>query len=119
MTSRSRAAAFAACIASVVGACSAGERRPGAGDSVAGWYLEQDGRPAFQPCSADAPLAVAPSAELVRRARAFGLEPDTPVYVRLQGAVRDDTFDVAAVEQFGSPTPIRDCPMNGVVTRDP
>jgi hypothetical protein len=60
-------------------------------------------------------------ADLQGRAKRFGLQDDTPVYVKLLanvsgGAGSTKKVDVLEVVQFGSPTPVRDCSMTGVVT---
>lgn len=85
--------------------------------AFAGWYLIHGGSARFQPCGSDAGWPIGEDADLAERARAFGLEPDTPVYARVQGTLHGGTLDVAAVTQFGSPAPVRDCAMNGVVTQ--
>ena len=81
----------------------------------AGWYLQRAGTGRFQPCGRDAQWAVGQGADLAERARDFGLMDDTPVYVRVTGDFHDGVLDVRSVEQFGSPTPVRDCAMTGVV----
>jgi hypothetical protein len=87
-----------------------------AAETQAGWYMEHGDGGTFQPCGQDKALTV-DSEELRQRARDFGLEPDTPVYVRLSGASDGSTFTVARVDQFGSPEPVRDCRMTGTVTQ--
>jgi len=82
--------------------------------ALAGWYLEHDAEGRFQPCGPAEPLRV-DSADLRARARDFGLDADTPVYVRVAGSIDGSTLQVVRVEQFGSPTPVRDCAMTGVV----
>ena len=81
---------------------------------IAGWYREHGERGYFQACGAREAWPVR-SAALRRAARRFGLDPDTPVYARVVGAVRDGRLMVERVEQFGSETPVRDCAMDGVV----
>lgn len=96
-------------------ACVAAQKPPSANDQpYAGWYMEHAGQGTFQPCGQSAPLRVSTPADLANRARAFGLDEDTPVYVRLRGRTVGDVIEVSGVEQFGSPTPIRNCGMNGV-----
>jgi hypothetical protein len=80
-----------------------------------GWYMEHGQAATFLACGAQAAWPVASSKPLSQRARAFGLAPDTPVYVRVRGFRAEGRLVVATVSQFGSPTPIRDCPMTGVV----
>ena len=55
------------------------------------------------------------SADLRAQAESFGLEPNTPVYVRVAGSTDGSNFTVTRVEQFGSPTPVSDCGLAGVV----
>lgn len=110
----------------VIGACTVAER-PAAAQGTktpaaqvhAGWYLVHEGKGQFQPCGQSAPLQVSAAADLPQRAQAFGLTEYTPVYVRLRGTVRGTTIDVETVEQFGSPTPVRNCGLNGVVLPKP
>jgi hypothetical protein len=83
-----------------------------------GWYREHEGRGLFQPCGSGTVYRVAARPQLRSRARDFGLQPDTPVYVRLEAAIERDTLKVARVLQFGSTTPVRDCPLTGVVIGD-
>lgn len=107
----------------LLAACSAAERTS-AGEAApptaapaevhAGWYLEHAGQPSFQPCGQSQPLRIVAAADLPARAKAFGLDDDTPVYVRVQGTISGGEMHVAAVEQFGSPTPVRNCAMDGV-----
>lgn len=95
-------------------ASAAEESRP-----YSGWYMESEGRGRLQLCGESRALAVEESGDLRRRARAFGLAEDTPVYVRITGTAGDGRITVARVDQFGSPTPVRDCPMTGVVIPEP
>jgi hypothetical protein len=81
----------------------------------AGWYMEHGQAATFLACGAQAAWPVASSRQLSQRARAFGLAPDLPVYVRVRGSRKEGRLVVTTVSQFGSPTPIRDCPMTGVV----
>jgi hypothetical protein len=68
----------------------------------------------FQLCGHEQQLTV-DSADLRARAKEFGLEPNTPVYTRLTGSSDGSTFTVTGIEQFGSPEPVRDCGLTGVV----
>ena len=108
----------------LLAACSAAER-PSAGEATpqtiaapasvhAGWYLEHAGQPRFQPCGQPQSLRIAVAADLPVRAKAFGLDEDTPVYVRVKGTISSGELRVVAVEQFGSPTPVRNCGLTGV-----
>ena len=106
---------FGAAIA--MAGCAAAEKPSAAGGrSYAGWYTQHAGRGSFQPCGHAPALLVRESGELRTEAKKFGLDDDTPVYVRLSGAVSADRneMSVAKVDQFGSPTPVRDCPMTGL-----
>lgn len=107
-------------LAVFLGACSsAGSSNSAAARSdqlYAGWYMQHAGHGQFTPCGQQTALPVSPSPDLLAQAKAFGLEDDMPVYARLRGELRDAGFVVSAVEQFGSPRPVRDCPLEGVVT---
>ena len=89
--------------------------------SSAGWYMEHAGQGTFQFCGQSQQLRVLGMTGLRARAKKFGLEPDTPVYVRLIGrpSATGKEFKVLRIKQFGSPTPVRDCPMTGVVIAAP
>ena len=41
-----------------------------------------------------------------------------PVYVRVKGEISGATLSISDVEQFGSPEPVMDCAMTGVVILD-
>jgi hypothetical protein len=84
-----------------------------ADEPLAGWYTQLPDRARFQPCGDRESLVVIGDAELRKRAAAFGLEDGLPIYVRMRGVRTAGEFHPAGVEQFGSPTPIRDCPMTG------
>ncbi len=106
--------------------CAAAENKPSTdmkpaaqGQSYAGWYLESAGQASFQPCGQSQRWRVTAAADLHSRAKAFGLQQDTPVYVRLAGSAQGGELAVSRVEQFGSPTPVRNCAMNGVVIPAP
>lgn len=79
---------------------------------VPGWYVQEGARASFQPC-AEQRLVVVDGADLRQRAGDFGLQDGDPVYVRLLGSRADDEFRLSRVAQFGSPAPVRDCPMTG------
>ncbi len=109
-------------IATMLGGCplaedtqSANAAATSGAHAFAGWYMQHAGQGSFQACGQPRPWRVSTAAELPTRAKAFGLDDDTPVYVRIQGTRSRDGIDVWKVEQFGSPTPVRDCPMTGVV----
>lgn len=110
------AAAFALAACSADGGSTV---RQSAGTTLAGWYMEHAGQASFQPCGAALPLRVTAAADLPKRARAFGLEQDTPVYVRVNGTMTEKEIAIDSVEQFGSPVPVRDCALNGVVLPAP
>ncbi|HVR80867.1 MAG TPA: hypothetical protein VHF02_02075 [Luteimonas sp.] len=82
---------------------------------VAGWYVQDATRTLLQPCGAPEGLTVVNGGELRKRAADFGLQDGEPVYVRVQGGRTAGGFRLARVEQFGSPVPIRDCPMSGTM----
>jgi len=92
---------------------------PGTDQAYAGWYMQHAGQGTFQPCGQSQPLQVSASADLPARAKTFGLDEDTPVYVRVTGSVSGSEIAVSRVDQFGSPTPVRNCAMNGVVIPAP
>lgn len=107
----------------LLAACNAAERTstgesPAAASTTAtlhaGWYLEHAGQSRFQPCGQSESLRISDAADLPARAKAFGLDEDTPVYVRVKGTLSGNELQVVAVEQFGSPTPVRDCGLTGV-----
>ena len=89
-----------------------------AGQLYAGWYLQHADRATFQPCAGGKPWRISASADLPARAKTFGLDDDTPVYVRIAGSAHDDEIAVLRVEQFGSPT-VRNCSLTGVVIPPP
>jgi Fe2+ transport system protein FeoA len=90
-------------------------RAVGSNQALAGWYMQHAGQGTFQPCGQPQPLQVSVSADLHARATAFGLDEDTPIYVRVTGVVSGSQIAVSHVDQFGSPIPVRNCAMNGVV----
>lgn len=100
--------------------CAAAEKKPATdGQAYAGWYMEHAGQATFQPCGRSQPIHVSAAADFRTRAKTFGMQPDSPVYVRLMGNMQGDAIAVSRVEQFGSPTPVRDCAMTGVVIPAP
>ena len=97
--------------------CAAAEKPSAAGGhSYAGWYTQRAGPGSFQLCGRAPALLVRESAEVRAAATKFGLEDDNPVYVRLSGVVSADRNEISVkrVDQFGSPSPVRDCPMTGL-----
>lgn len=101
-------------------ACAAAEKIPATqGQAYSGWYMQHAQRRTFQPCGQSQEWSVSESADLPARAKAFGLQQDTPVYVRLIGSAHGDEIKVSRVEQFGSPTPVSNCAMTGVVIPTP
>lgn len=101
-------------------ACAATENKPAdAADSYAGWYMEHAGEGMFQLCGQSQQWRVTVPADLPARAKAFGLDQDTPIYARLVGSVKANEIEVSRVEQFGSATPVRNCAMTGVVIPAP
>lgn len=79
----------------------------------AGWY--RSGR--FQPCGSTQTYALDATADIDSKIREGKMSAGDPVYVRLAGTARGDTFTVRRVERVGSPTPVRDCPMTGTTTQ--
>lgn len=90
------------------------------GQVLRGWYMEHEWQGMFQPCGESRQWRV-DSPELRARAKDFGLDPDTPVYVSLSVTQTAGGHEllVSRIEQFGSPTPVRDCAMTGVVLPAP
>lgn len=83
-----------------------------ASGTVAGWYIQDASGATLQPCGSPA-LAVVDGVALRERAHAFGLQDGHPVYVRVHGDRTGTEFRPGTIEQFGSPVPVRDCPMTG------
>ena len=81
--------------------------------SFVGWYTQQAGKAELRPCGGATALQVDNGAALAARARDFGLLDGDPVYVKVHGVRSGTALRVSQVDQFGSPTPIRDCPMGG------
>ncbi|WP_147652658.1 hypothetical protein [Vulcaniibacterium gelatinicum] len=108
---------LAACSTNRAGVSSTGTTADG--QPHTGWYMQHAGQGLFQPCGAQRPWRITQAADLPKRARAFGLDEDTPVYVRVIGLEHDGTLAVMRVVQFGSPTPVRDCALTGVVLPPP
>lgn len=79
----------------------------------AGWYRAG----MLQACGSTKSMKVSNSAELDKQVKAGGMQPGDPVYVRLEGSMSGGALSVTRVAQFGSPTPVRDCAMTGVVTQ--
>lgn len=104
-----------AAIAALAGGCGsvATPAADSAATSLAGWYTQDATHATVQPCAASDRLAVTNGTELRDRAARFGLQDGDPVYVRVEGTRTDGGFRLQRVEQFGSPTPVRDCPMTG------
>lgn len=93
---------------------------------ITGWYSHNEQGDTFQPCGSSQPWLVAKSADLSARATSFGLQNGTPVYVKMVAAVSAPgkygargnyarQVQVDRVTQFGSPTPVRNCAIDGVV----
>lgn len=110
---------WAVSMAATLAACSAVEvlSPPTEEPLLAGWYMQSASGNTFQACGGSERWPIGHAADLRVRAEAFGLDDGSPVYVKLQATTRapDKTIDVARVVQFGSPTPVRDCAMSGVV----
>ena len=111
---------FGICAAIVLNGCVAAEKNPVVeGHPYSGWYMQHAGQGTFQACGQSQPWRVSASADLHTRAKTFDLGQDTPVYVRLIGSAHDNEIEVSRVEQFGSPTPVRNCTITGVVIQTP
>lgn len=113
---------FGISAALLLGGCAAAAEKPTVqnppnsdGQSYAGWYMESAGQRTFQPCGQTQRWRLTSAADLPAKANAFGLQQNTPVYVQLIGSAQGGTFNVSRVKQFGSPTPVRNCAMEGVV----
>lgn len=104
-----------AAIAVIAGGCGsvATSAADSASSALAGWYVQDATHTTIQPCGEPDRLSVANALELRKHAAKFGLQDGDPVYVRVEGSRTDRGFRLQRVEQFGSPTPIRDCPMSG------
>lgn len=84
---------------------------------VAGWYLQNPAAATLQPCARPERFIILEGSELRRRAKAFDLQDDLPIYVRVKGMRDKGAFRLVSVEQFGSPEVIRDCPMTGTTVQ--
>lgn len=110
---RSACATMTAGFSALALACSPVQERRIATAPVPGWYVQEDSQARFQPCGAKQRLLVVEGADLRQRAGDFGLQDGDPIYVRLLGSRADGEFRLFRVAQFGSPVPVRDCPMTG------
>lgn len=88
---------------------------PPSSEAMVGWYMQHGEAGMFQTCGQTQSFTVS-SDDLRARAKAFDLQPNTPVYVRVHGTIEGTTLSVVHVEQFGSDTPVTDCGLTGVVT---
>ena len=79
-----------------------------------GWYTQQGGSAQLRPCGGESAFQVANGEALTARAREFGLQDGDPVYVKVHAVRSGAALRVERVDQFGSPTPVRDCPMGGM-----
>lgn len=101
----------------VLNACAAVEPNPAAGGKeYAGWYMANG---VFQPCGSSEQWRIGNPTGIRARAEASGLSTDNPFYVRVTGERTSAGLQVSRVDQVGSPDPVRDCPLTGVVTRSP
>ncbi len=89
---------------------------PAAAQAYVGWYMEHGGQPMFQACGSSDMSNIGNAGELQAQVKASDIVPGNPVYVRFTGRSESGTIQVAQVEQVGSPTPVRDCALPGVVT---
>lgn len=107
-------------LAAMLALASCSDSTPHPDKGYSGWYMQQDTGEYFQACGEPTRYRV-DSSELRSRASAFGLGQDNPVYVRLRGRPTSPAsmLLVSKVESFGSTTPVRDCPMAGLVIAAP
>ena len=82
---------------------------------LAGWYLQHGREARFQACGKGTAVRLAATADLRQRAVQFELDDDTPIYVRIEVVATGSELEVLRVLQFGSPTPVRNCGLTGVV----
>ena len=108
---------FVACLG-VAGCVSAGTNADSTATTrtYAGWYVEHATERLFYPCGQAQPWLATSTSDLERRAKTFGLDQDTPVYVRVTGVVQGQAIAVSRVDQFGAAQPVRDCALTGMVT---
>ena len=85
----------------------------GAATVQAGWYRAGT----FQSCGSSAAVKATNAGDIEKQIKAGGMQPGDPVYVRVEGSTAGGVFNVTRVVQVGSPTPVRDCAMTGVVTQ--
>lgn len=95
--------------AAQAGSASPGQTKPAAVSTYAGWFQHDS----LQPCGSETRWTVTSADALHARIREAGMSPADPVYVRLAGTLAGTQLRVERIEQVGSPTPIRDCPMRG------
>ncbi len=103
-------------VSMALGACTAPPVSAGNGQVYAGWYM---GNGTFQPCGSKEQWRIADQSAINTKAHAAGLEANDPVYVRVTGERNAADLRVISVDQVGSPRPVSDCPLTGVVTRSP
>lgn len=107
-------------------ACAAEQAPAKAAQPMSGWYSQSAGSATFQPCGTSERWLVNKAADLSARATAFGLQNDMPIYVKIVAATSSSgkygshgeyshQVHVERVIQFGSPTPVRNCALSGVV----
>ncbi|MDQ3161109.1 MAG: hypothetical protein M3Q51_08855 [Pseudomonadota bacterium] len=83
--------------------------------AVSGWYTQQGDSAQLRPCGDATALQVENGEALAARARDFGLQDGDPIYVKIHGVRNGAKLRLERVNQFGSPTPILDCPMGGTM----
>lgn len=84
--------------------------------SYVGWYMDHGDQPMFQACGSSEMSNIGNAGDLQAQVKASDIVPGNPVYVRFSGRSEGGTIQVAQVQQVGSPTPVRDCALSGVVT---
>lgn len=88
---------------------------PAAEQAYVGWYMEHGSQPMFQACGSSNMVNVSNAADLRARLKASDVVPGNPVYVRFTGRSEGSAIVVDQVQQVGSPSPVRDCALPGVV----
>lgn len=90
--------------------------------TLASWYSAYGTERSFLSCGSEESWSIVGAGDLPSHTHARDMQPDDPVYVKLLAQVSaanawPRAVHVQQVVQFGSSTPVRDCPVKGVVTR--
>jgi hypothetical protein len=125
MRSKAAQRIFGISAALLLGGCASAPEKPAAekpaaqnppkndAQFYAGWYMESAEQRTFQACGHAQRWRLTPAADLPAKATAFRLQQKTPVYVQLIGSAQGGTLNVSRVKQFGLPTPLRNCAIEG------